>query len=60
VFAAPQLTVPPGRFTVNVTVRGVGLDPNWMGAMELGIPADPEEPMRMAVISQRPGTPREG
>jgi hypothetical protein len=51
VFAVPHLAVPPGRFTVNVTVRGVGLDPNWVGAMKLDTPTDPEEPMRIAVVS---------
>jgi hypothetical protein len=52
VFADLRLAVPPGRYMVNVTVRGVGLDPNWMGAMELEIPMRPEEPMGIAVDSQ--------
>lgn len=52
IFTAPHLAVPPGAYTVNVTVRGVGLDPNWVGAMELEIPTEPEEPMRVTTVSQ--------
>ena len=50
VFPDTRLMVPPGKYSVNVTVRGVGLDPDWVGAMELEIPAAPDEPMRIAVI----------
>ena len=51
VFSDMRLMVPPGKYTVNVTVRGVGLDPNWLGAMELDVPTTSDEPMRIAVVS---------
>jgi hypothetical protein len=50
-FPNMRLRVPPGQYSVNVTVRGVGLDPNWQGMMELEIPEFPYEQMRIAVVS---------
>jgi hypothetical protein len=51
VFPHVGLGVPPGKYTINVAVRGVGLDPNWQGMMELEVPESPDEQMRIAVVS---------
>lgn len=51
VFSDMRLMVPPGKYALNVTIRGVGLDPNWLGAMELDVPTTSDEPMRIAAVS---------